>query len=84
MHYRLTDCTQIPIISPSGDNAEVFRNKKGFMSINVQAICDVDRMINNIVAGWPGSTHDSRILNNSVIRDEFEEGRVNGILLSDN
>ena len=78
------DCTHIPVISPGGDNAEVFRNRKGFMSINVQAICDADRRITNIVARWPGSTHDSRIFDNSVIRDEFEEGRVNGILLGDN
>ena len=78
------DCTHIPVISPGGDNAEVFRNRKGFMSINVQAICDSDRMITNNVARWPGSTHDSRIFDNSVIRDEFEEGRVNGILLGDN
>lgn len=26
----LIDCTHIPIISPGGDNAELFRNRKGF------------------------------------------------------
>jgi hypothetical protein len=36
----LMDCTQIPIISPGGDNAELFRNRKGHFSINIQAICD--------------------------------------------
>ena len=36
----LIDCTHIPIISPGGDNAELFRNRKGYFSINVQAICD--------------------------------------------
>lgn len=36
----LIDCTHIPSISPGGDNAELFRNRKGFFSINVQAICD--------------------------------------------
>lgn len=36
----LIDCTHIPIISPGGDNAELFRNRNGFFSINVQAICD--------------------------------------------
>ncbi|XP_053372922.1 putative nuclease HARBI1 [Mercenaria mercenaria] len=30
------DCTHIPIISPGGQNAEIFRNRKGFFSVNVQ------------------------------------------------
>lgn len=36
----LIDFTHIPIISPGGDNAELFRNRKGFFPINMQAICD--------------------------------------------
>ena len=34
------ECTHIPIQSPGGDMAELFRNRKGFFSINVQAIND--------------------------------------------
>lgn len=30
------DCTHIKIINPGGDNAEVFRNRKGNFSLNVQ------------------------------------------------
>ncbi|KAH6933474.1 hypothetical protein HPB50_015422 [Hyalomma asiaticum] len=30
------DCTHIPILSPGGENAEVFRNRKGYFSFNVQ------------------------------------------------
>ncbi|KAH9371953.1 hypothetical protein HPB48_000572 [Haemaphysalis longicornis] len=30
------DCTHVPIRSPGGDDAEVFRNRKGYFSINVQ------------------------------------------------
>lgn len=30
------DCTHIPINSPGGDDAEVYRNRKGVFSINVQ------------------------------------------------
>ena len=37
-----------------------FVNRKQFYSINVQAVCDSDAFITNIVARWPGSTHDSR------------------------
>ena len=55
------DCTHIPLQSPGGDTAELFRNRKGVFSINVQAICDHDLILTNVVARWPGSTHDSRI-----------------------
>lgn len=34
------DCTHIPITSPGGENAEVYRNRHGYFSLNVQAICD--------------------------------------------
>lgn len=30
------DCTHVPIRSPGGDDAEVFRNRKGYFSANVQ------------------------------------------------
>nr|XP_037273214.1 putative nuclease HARBI1 [Rhipicephalus microplus] len=30
------DCTHVPIVSPGGENAEVFRNRKGYSSLNVQ------------------------------------------------
>ncbi|CAK1580296.1 unnamed protein product [Parnassius mnemosyne] len=32
------DCTHVKIQSPGGDDAELFRNRKGYMSINVQTI----------------------------------------------
>ena len=38
-----------------------FVNRKGFHSINVQAMTDVDYKFADIVARWPGSTHDSFI-----------------------
>ena len=78
------DCTHIAIISPGGDNAELYRNRKGFFSINVQAICDGDLRITNLVARWPGSTHDNRIFENSDICFRFENNEIQGILLGDN
>ena len=77
------DCTHIPIVSPGGDAAEVFRNRKGWFSINVQAVCDARRCFTNVVARWPGSTHDSRIFDNSILRDELERGKHDGLLLGD-
>eukprot|EP00102_Acyrthosiphon_pisum_P014829 XP_008185090.1 PREDICTED: putative nuclease HARBI1 [Acyrthosiphon pisum] len=34
------DCTHIKIQSPNSDIGEKFRNRKGFFSVNVQAVCD--------------------------------------------
>ncbi|KAH7973310.1 hypothetical protein HPB52_024118 [Rhipicephalus sanguineus] len=31
------DCTHVPMKNPGGEDAEVFRNRKGYFSINVQA-----------------------------------------------
>jgi hypothetical protein len=49
------DCTHVPIQSVGGDRGELYRNRKGFFSINVQAICDAKLRITNIIARWPGS-----------------------------
>ena len=73
------DCTHVPIKSPGGDYAELFRNRKGYFSLNVQMICDAQR----IVTRWQGSTHDSRIFANSRICDSFEERQIDGFLLGD-
>lgn len=78
------DCTHIPIKSPGGQNPEVYRNRKGWMSLNVQVVCGPGSEILNIVARWPGSTHDSRIFQNSGLVVAFEEHQINGILLGDN
>ena len=36
------DCTHIKIQCPGGENAELFRNLKGYLSINVQAVSEPD------------------------------------------
>lgn len=77
----LIDCTHVPIVSPGGENAEVFRNRKGFFSINVQLVCQEDMKFFDIVARWPGSTHDSRIFDNSMLKDKLEE--EDSVLLGD-
>ena len=78
------DCTHIPPQSPGGDTAELFRNRKGLFSINVQAICDHDLILTNVVARWPGSTHDNRIFENSNICARLERREIQGILIGDN
>ncbi|KAJ3662506.1 hypothetical protein Zmor_006851 [Zophobas morio] len=77
------DGTDIPIKNPGGNNAEVFRNRKGQFSLNVQVIAGPKLEILNIVVPHPGSTHDSVIFNRSSARIEFEQRQVLGLLLGD-
>lgn len=66
------------------ENAELFRNRKGYFSLNVQVVTNSNLEITNIVARWPGSAHDSNIFNNSQLRGTFEQGMYNdGLLLGD-
>ncbi|XP_050066150.1 putative nuclease HARBI1 [Aphis gossypii] len=44
------DCTHIRIQSPNSDIGEQFRNRKGYFSFNVQAVCNSKMEIMNIVA----------------------------------
>ncbi|XP_026728386.1 putative nuclease HARBI1 [Trichoplusia ni] len=65
------DCTHIPIKSPGGENAENFRNRQSFFSFNVQALVTAKLKIIDIVARWPGATHDQTIFNNSFIKQQL-------------
>ena len=60
-----------------------FINRKQFYSVNVQAVCNSNALITNIVARWPGVTHDSRIFDNSTIAEQFRNGSINGLLVGD-
>jgi hypothetical protein len=76
------DCTHVNIIRPK-ENGQSFMNRKGHFSINVQAICNYERKFVNIYAAWPGSCHDSFILQQSAIYHEFENGQHIGVILGD-
>ncbi|CAN7943326.1 unnamed protein product [Ixodes hexagonus] len=77
------DCTHVKIKGLGGPNGEVFRNRKGFFSLNVQAITGPQLQFFDIVARWPGSVHDSRIFDNSRARVLYENQRIPGLLLGD-
>lgn len=68
------DCTHVRIQSPGGNQAETFRNRKGYFSLNVQVVSDDNLKIQNVVARWPGSCHDSTIFANSRLKAQFENG----------
>ncbi len=67
------DCTHIMIRAPSV-NEFVYVNRKNVHTINTQIICDADMLITNVVARWPGSTHDSFILTHSSVGARLEAG----------
>ncbi|XP_011858462.1 PREDICTED: putative nuclease HARBI1 [Vollenhovia emeryi] len=82
--FEISGCIKVIGAIHCGENAELHRNRKGYFSINVQAIVNARLEIIDIVARWPGATHDSTIFDNSRIKASFEAGRFgDGILLGD-
>lgn len=77
------DCTHIKIRSPGGATSEVYRNRKGYFSINIQAVTGPNLEFYDLVARWPGSTHDSFIYNSSAIKQRLNTGVLKGIILGD-
>nr|CAD7580943.1 unnamed protein product [Timema californicum] len=78
------DCTHVKIQSPGGPNSENFRNRKGYFSLNIQTISSPRLEILDIVARWPGASHDSTIFNASSICRKFEDAQMrNCFLLGD-
>ncbi|XP_051175595.1 putative nuclease HARBI1 [Leptopilina boulardi] len=78
------DCTHIKVQSFGGNQAELYRNRKGYFSLNVQCTCDAHLKFTNIVLRWPGSTHDSTIFNYSKLRARLENGEFgDGLVLAD-
>lgn len=77
------DCTHVPIQSPGAEDGEVYRNRKGYFSINVQLVCDATGFITNAVIRWPGSVHDSTIFDNCHLRGQLETSQISGYLVGD-
>ncbi len=67
------DCTHVRIKAPSA-NAINYVNRKNYHSINIQIVCDASCNILNVVARWPGGTHDSFILQNSYLGQRLQAG----------
>lgn len=62
------DCTHVHIVSPGGDNAEIYRNRKGYFSINTLCVAAANLKFLNIVARWHESEHDSNIWDNCALK----------------
>jgi hypothetical protein len=62
----------VPVLMPA---EEVVNHtcRHGYTSQNVLAICDFDMRFTFVVAGWPGSAHDTQVLNHALTKfaDQF-------------
>lgn len=75
------DCTHVAIQSPGGVNGELFRNRKGYFSLNIQGVVSATLVFENVVSRWYGSAHDATIFANSRLNARFESGEFNDFYL---
>ena len=78
----LIDCTHIRIIRPR-INKDVFVNRKNYHSVNIQATMDCNFKFTSITAKYPGSMHDSAILQESALYEFHQTNPNEGYLLGD-
>ncbi|XP_030047944.1 putative nuclease HARBI1 [Microcaecilia unicolor] len=77
------DCTHVAFTLPVDQEMQYHNRKMGY-SLNVQAVCDANLRIRDVVTRFLGSCHDSYILSNSALGKKFAEGRFpKGWLLGD-
>jgi hypothetical protein len=69
------DGSHIPALVPA-NLVTAYRNRKGFTSQNILAVCNFDMTFSYILSGWEGSAHDGRVLKDALSKDLFiPEGR---------
>jgi len=68
------DGTHLRIVGQTFAN-ECYINRKGYPSIILQAVCDHRMMFTDCYIGWPGSVHDSRVLENSDLKSRIDNDR---------
>jgi hypothetical protein len=73
------DGTHVAIKTPSFEE-HVFVKRKNVHSINVMDVCNANLKFLNLIAKWPGSTHDSFVWSNSTLCELLEN---KGWLLGD-
>ena len=66
------DCMQIPIAAP-WTNPEQYLNRNRIFAINTQFVVNHRGAITYLSARWPGSVHDSCVLQESYLLDVLDE-----------
>ncbi|KAG0440239.1 hypothetical protein HPB47_016360 [Ixodes persulcatus] len=61
-------------IKVSKEDKPAYLNRKGYTSINLQAICNSESIITKLTVKWPGNTHDSYMWWNCDLYDQFGAG----------
>lgn len=64
------DGIHIPAHVPAAEAAP-YRNRKGYLSQNVLGVCNLDLEFCYILAGWEGSAHDDRVLEDALFNYDF-------------
>ena len=59
--------------TPPGTHEDVYINRKGFHSVVLQAVRDHRMLFTDCFVGYPGSTHDARVLKNYDLYDRVGE-----------
>jgi len=77
------DCTHVKVLAAGEHDREKFRNRKGEITVNVQAVCDARLRFTNVVARWQGSLHDSRIFKSSKLCETLAKNYTCSYLLGD-
>ncbi|XP_069469929.1 putative nuclease HARBI1 [Ambystoma mexicanum] len=68
------DYTHVALVPPQAHEA-AYRNRKQYHSLNVQMTCGPDLTFSHCCARYPGSTHDSMVLRNSILPAYMERHR---------
>nr|XP_042909557.1 putative nuclease HARBI1 [Parasteatoda tepidariorum] len=77
------DGTHIYITKPNQPDWNVFLNRNNKFSMNIQIVCSDEMRLLNVVANWPGGTHDSFIWRYSAIREILQKENGENFLLGD-
>ena len=71
------DGTLVPVIAPTQDE-HLYFSHKGYHALNIQGVIGPDLEFLNIVARWPGATHDSLVWRNCSLSNMFQEEDITG------